>query len=522
MHRFHKWISCREFFTCLFLILAVFLVYANVYENVFLYDDEFLIQRNALIRSWSGFWTIFMSSSTGGSGGVDAFYRPVQGLFYLVIYSLFGESLFGFHFLNVFLHALNAILVFSLGLKLKFDSRASFFAALLWAVHPIHTEAVTYMSATADPSYALFVMLGILVGLPDFTGWRRIGSLACFVLGLMSKESAIVMPALVCVCLWLTSENARWKWRSYVRTWPFWVLAALYFIARRTILDFNHTFDFYQKPNVYTENIAYRIFTALATLPEYKKLLLWPDELHIDRIFPISTSILEGPVILGLIAVTAAVAWSIWAYRRGRLSLPWGFSWFAAAHSPHTGILVAVNAFFLEHWMYLPSVGLFLGLANSLCARLQKKRVKWAVATVYLAALLAFSWRTWQQNKVWADPVTLYSHILRFSPDVARVHNNLGMAYADRGKFEDAIREYKETLRLMPNLPQPYHNLGQIHKQMGQITEAIKYYELALKIDERFFYSAYELSRIWAERGNAELALKYKAQAEAAEGSLRR
>jgi tetratricopeptide (TPR) repeat protein len=504
------------------LILAVFLVYANVYENVFLYDDEFLIQRNALIRSWSGLWTIFTSSSTGGSGSVDSFYRPIQGFFYLVIYSIFGESLFGFHFLNVFLHALNAILVFGLGLKLKFDPRASFFAALLWAVHPIHTEAVTYMSATADPSYALFVMLGIFVGLPDFTGWKRLGSLACFALGLMSKESAIVMPALVCVCLWLTSDRARWKWRSYLRSWPFWLLAGAYFVARRTILDFNQTFEFYRKPNAYTENISYRIFTALATLPEYKKLLLWPDELHIDRGFPVYTSIAAGPVILGLIAVIVAVAWSVWAYRRGRLSLPWGFSWFAASHSPHTGILVAVNAFFLEHWMYLPSVGLFLGLANSLFARLKKKWVKWTVAAVYLIAILALSWRTWEQNKVWADPITFYTHILRFSPDVPRVHNNLGMAYADQGKFEDAIREYKETLRLMPNLPQPYHNLGQIHKQMGQIDEAIKYYELALKVDEHFFYSAYELSQIWAARGNRELATRYKAQADAAKGILRR
>lgn len=502
-------------------MLAVFLVYANVYENVFLYDDEFLIQRNALIRSWSGFWTIFTTSSTGGTGSVDSFYRPIQGFFYLVVYSIFGEDPVGFHFLNVFLHALNAILVFGLGLKLKFDPRASFFAALLWAVHPIHTEAVTYMSATADPSYAFFVMLGIFVGLPDFSGWKRIGSLACFALGLMSKESAIVMPALVCVCLWITVEN-RWSWRGYLVSWPYWLLAGMYFIARHTILDFNKTFEFYKQPNVYTENIIYRVYTALATLPEYKSIWFWPAELHIDRSFPVYTSPAFAPVVAGIIAVIAAIAWSVWAYRRGRPSLPWGFGWFVAAHSPHTGILVAVNALILEHWMYLPSVGLVLGFGNSLFARMKRRWAKWTVAAIYLFAVLALSWRTWEQNKVWADPITFYSHIIHFSPDVARVHNNLGMAYADLGKNDLAIQEYKETLRIMPNLPQPYHNLGETYKRMGKLDEAVKYYEMALKTDEHFFYSAYGLAKIWEARGNYELAAKYKAQGDASQGILHR
>ena len=127
-----------------------------------------------------------------------------------------------------------------------------------------------------------------------------------------------------------------------------------------------------------------------------------------------------------------------------------------------------------------------------------------------------------EQNKVWADPITFYSHIIRFSPDVARVHNNLGMAYADQGKMDLAIQEYKETLRIAPNLPQPYHNLGEIYKNMGNLDEAVRRYEMALKTDEHFFYSAYELAKIWFARGHRDLAEKYKAQGDASQGVLHR
>ncbi len=521
MHRFHKWISYRIFLECLFLVLAVFVVYANVYENAFLYDDEFLILRNEAIRSLSGLWTIFTLSSTGGAGSVDNFYRPMQGFLYLIVYGLGGESLFGFHFLNILLHALNAVLVFGLGLKLGLDRRACFFAALIWCVHPVHTEAVTYMSATADPLYALFVMLSLVIGLPDFRGWRVLGSCLCFVLALMSKESAIVTPALAMVCLWLIAPR-RWNWRSYLRTIPLWVVAALYMIARSTILDFNRTFDFYQKPNFYTENIWYRIFTALATLPEYKSLLIWPAELHIDRTFPVFVSFLTLPVVLGFAMILTGLLWAVWSYRRGRLGLPWGFAWFGAAHAPHTGILVAVNALVLEHWMYLPSVGLFLGASASLVPRLKSPSTRYLTGFLFAAAVIALGTRTWQQNKMWADPVSFYSHIIHFSPDVPRVHNNLGMALADLGRFDEAIHEYKETIRLSAGLPQPYHNLAQLYFSRGDVHEAQEYYEKALEQDPHFFYSAFALSEIWRSRGNMEFADKYRKQGESSRGILRR
>jgi tetratricopeptide (TPR) repeat protein len=221
-----------------------------------------------------------------------------------------------------------------------------------------------------------------------------------------------------------------------------------------------------------------------------------------------------------LAVIVGTIFWIWRAYRRGSLSVPWGFSWFAAAHSPHTGILVAVNALILEHWMYLPSVGMFLGASAAVVPRLKRPGVKYLICFLYAGAVIALGVRTFYQNRIWADPITFYSHIIKFSPDVPRVHNNLGMALSDKGRFAEAEHEYMETIRLMSNLPQPYHNLAQLYLTQNKINEAKMFYEKALQQDPKFFYSAFALSEIYRVRGDMEAAEKYREQALSSRGHL--
>src|ERR1700722_13693237 len=142
------------------LILAVLIFYGNIYDNALLYDDEYLIQKNQYLRSWLSISEIFTHFVTDGAHRAGLFYRPLQNLLYLIVYQIGGVALLGFYLFNVFLHATNACLVYALGRKLKFQTMAVFFTALIWALHPIHVEAVTYMSATADTLSALFCLLG--------------------------------------------------------------------------------------------------------------------------------------------------------------------------------------------------------------------------------------------------------------------------------------------------------------------------------------------------------------------------
>jgi hypothetical protein len=173
------------------LIAACLAVYCNVYGNAFLFDDVLLIKSNRFLQSWSGLGDIFTHSITAGAGMHDRFYRPLQILLYLIIYQSFGLSTVAFHLLNVGLHALNACLGFKLGIRLGFRPVAVFMGVLLWSVHPIHTEAITYISGTADPLAACFCLLGLLA-LKDWTRLRILYACLFFILALLSKEAAIV------------------------------------------------------------------------------------------------------------------------------------------------------------------------------------------------------------------------------------------------------------------------------------------------------------------------------------------
>ena len=138
------------------LAAAVFLAYSNTLNNPFLFDDGLLVTRNELLRSWETFGQLFTASTTEGAHIKGGFFRPLQNILYFFVYQIFGEEPVGFHLLNTALHATNAGLVYLLGKKLGFNPIACFFASLIWAVHPIHTEAITYISGTADPLYSFF------------------------------------------------------------------------------------------------------------------------------------------------------------------------------------------------------------------------------------------------------------------------------------------------------------------------------------------------------------------------------
>jgi len=376
---FSKWFP-------LFLIWTlVFLAYSNIYNNGFLFDDEFLIQKNMNLREWPGLLRAFQSFSTGGSGGVDLFYRPLQSVFYTFIFQFFGLETWAFHLPGLMLHLGNVSLVWLIGLRLGLKPKTAGILTAIWAVHPIHTEAVTYMSAIADTGYTFFLLCGSLL----YLNWLQksesrtslILSALCFIPAVLFKEPSVVLPGLLLAMALGYSDQLKIpstkKWLSLL---PSAFLAMSYFVVRRFALPT----DFYKTSNIYTENIEYRIYTALATLPKYIELLIAPHDLHMERSFPVYTSLLYADPFLGFLIFAIFLVGLFMAFKRSKSSAKWGILftgllWAAMAQSPHTGILLPVNSFFLEHWMYLPSIGLLwvLGAFLDSCSEPTASKLKY-------------------------------------------------------------------------------------------------------------------------------------------------
>jgi Tfp pilus assembly protein PilF len=211
--------------------------------------------------------------------------------------------------------------------------------------------------------------------------------------------------------------------------------------------------------------------------------------------------------------------------RRG-LALSWGLLWFAAAHAPNTGILLPINALVSEHWMYLPTIGLFLGAALGM-ENLQEKKLQAIAVVLAVVAALSLGAKTYLQNRVWRDPGAFYENILSCGESTGRVHNNLGLFYWSERDFDRAIVQLRLAvenpgMRMEPMIVGMHTNLALMYlhanvNETGSVTleelrsalplspqtaEAIGELQTALKIDPDFMWANQMLTVIYDYQGD--------------------
>ncbi len=532
-----------------FLTVAILLAYVNVWHNEFVFDDLVLISRDRFLTSWRYAGALFSSHLGDGFSGVhfhSPFYRPLQMLLYLAVYQLAGPSPVAFHALNVVLHIVNACLLYTLGLRLGFRKDASLCGALLWALHPVHTEAITYMSGTADPLCALFLLAGILILAGSSDRRHVLAACACQILALLSKESAVVFPLLAMTLIFYQSKD-REKIKSYFVTWPFWVIAGVYLCVRAYLSGRIGFFDAFADSN---PGFANRLLTAAATLPTYLRLIMWPSGLHVEREFSVHGAALLLSAAAGVVIVTASMVFVVRAASPALRPFAWGVLWATAAHIPQTGIFAPVNAPVCEHWLYLPTMGILLGAMQSLAVNLSdaSPRAKSLPAALLMLAVILLGFRAAFQNRVWSNAETLYQNAFDHGETSDRAHVNLGEYYLGRGEFDKAVAQLEipvsdhSPLSRWPELhfllaagylhvsldePSIHEEIGEIARSLPlakRIPDAKHELDAALALDPGMFWANEMLAQIYAYQGENDEAREYliRAGATAARGRLSR
>jgi len=355
----------------------------------------------------------------------------------------------------------------------------------------MQSEAVAYACGRADTLAFLFLSLGL--GLFARHPWWALLSSA---LAMGSKESLALFPVFLALHERLAGRSIRWDEHL-----PFWVVSAVYIVSRLTVLNFVNILNFYNGPNLLTEHPWVRVLTYLTTIPKALQLWAWPTDLHHERSWfayadPISAPVLIG---LGVVVIMIALAWSM---RRRLPGVSIGIAWFFAGTLPTSNLLVLINALFYDHWFLLPGLGLAIALASAVSAGWRRGPIARALVVAPTVALLA-AWcvLTPRQNRVWRDPVSLYTHILKYEPRSAKIHNNLAMALSDQGRFDEAIALYQRAISLSDEYPQTHHNLANAYLRLGREAEATRELQRALQMDPRFHHS-------WLVLGT--LALKHQ------------
>jgi tetratricopeptide (TPR) repeat protein len=427
-------------------LAAGLLAYANSFQGVFQYDDFGVIVDTARVHSWSAWW------SASAHGGL----RPLLNLSYAFSWLTGGGAPFAFHVFNLLVHLSNIVLVHALaGLFLRrhdptHDWRpAALWTALLFAVHPLHSEAVTYLCGRSAALMALFYLAALLA---HARGARTL-PLGLFLLALLTKESALLLPLALLAWDW----SGRISWRLMLRRqWPYWALCVLATLALllhpaywSLLWNSVHLRDLHTSAPT-------QLHSSFALLGE----LAWPAALNFDPDWPQLDGYATLVPQLALLAASLGLAWH---FRGTRPWISLGVVW-VLLH------LFLANTFFPradianERQLYWADWGLLLIVAVEQHLWLSR-RASWALALILAGALGTL---TLARNSVYTSEVALWQDTARKSPHKARVFNNLGYAYQMAGRKEEARQAYLRALALQPDYVKAGNNLDRLEARPGR------------------------------------------------------
>jgi protein O-mannosyl-transferase len=459
----------KKFLPALVLALVIFAVYAPALRNDFVWDDTALILRDPLIRSWQlapeAFQHFLFIDATPSD-----FYRPIQRLTYLVDYAASVFTPAGYHFTSILCHVGATVALLLLANELLrgwiVEERkrrwVAFLATLVWAVHPVHTAAVAYISGRADPLAALFGFLGLYCGIRAAPVVRAkrwlllIASTALFLLSALSKETGLVFPI-----LWLAILLLRKSWKQIVPA----AIAVLFIAA--SYLSLRLPAEHFPAPRLRPPApLLVRPIIVARAFAEYTGLILFPANLHMDRdveshpFGPSDASVggaawRELQTLLGIVLIAAAIYWLIRSRRKdpaifGCLVLA------ALAYIPVSGAF-SLNATIAEHWVYLPTAFLFLAVAVAIS---QLRVPSPALAALVASWVVVLGTRTFVYTLDWKDQRTFLERTIAAGGDSARMLINLASQELHDGQVDSAKKHLEAALEKEPNQPFAVINLA--------------------------------------------------------------
>lgn len=498
----------KHFIPLALILFTTIFIYSPSFKNPFIWDDFHLVVNDENIKSFNNLPIIFKTHLYQHIGGSN-FYRPIQSLSFMLDYSIWKLKPFGYHLTNLFFHLLTVILVYFFVRRI-FDDTTGLLTSLIFAVHPINTEAITYIAGRADPLSAFFFLASLLfyIRFKNDKGKRPfffIMSILFFLVSLLTKEAILIFPLVLILYDALALKQDSITLRSIKIYTPYFLVLFLYIFFRLFILGL---------PLGLIEHIPFKSY--LLTMPKIIILYLWllffPINLHMERLEPITYSISDPQAIVSIITLICIIWLSILISRRSK-PLFFCISFFFITLLPMLNLLT-INAPMAEHWLYLPSIGMYsivsFGLvriidfkksiipneailrSNSSGSRRNSKEVstfgiKQAllskfVVFIFIGFLSFFSIRTVLRNCEWGRPFEFYKDILKYTPHSARVHLNLGSIYMSLKDYKKAKQEFTSALELNPANPLCYQALGFLDFIEDKKSEGIKKWKMALDI----------------------------------------
>lgn len=454
--------------------LALLLVaHLGALDNEFHYDDGHSVVRNPRIANLAEPLRLLTDPTTFSERPERAMFRPLVVLSYALTNTI-ADGTAGSHLrVNLAVHVLCVLLVFALARALSVGRLGALVAALVFGVHPMNAEVVNYVSSRSES----FAAAGVLAALVGWLRWRSGKGVAhvgagwiAFVLGLASKATAIVTPALLLLQVGARNARQHAAWLGlFVATSVGYFMVVGSFAASAI-----------GSP---VRPLASQWLTQIKALVYYAKLWLVPHGLTVEHDFAVATGLGDSTVIAAALFV-GSVAW-IGIRARSRVGLIGLWAVLVLAPASLVPLHVLVN----EHRVYLS--GALLCVAAAMALPRRRPPVAWVAGGLLLLALTMMSR---DRATVWDDDLTLWSEAVDRSPHAYRAHMHLGGALEARGDIVGALDQYRLAVTLQPDHAETHYNLGNALNTLRRRDQARHSWERALEIDPTFFDAVINLS----------------------------
>jgi protein O-mannosyl-transferase len=478
----------------LVLALLVLAVYAQTLGHAFVHwDDGEYVFENPAVKGGLSLAAVKWALTAFHAGT----WMPITWLSYLADVSIHGLRPVGFHATNVLLHLLNVILLYLLLRRLTKAAGLCFWAAALYAVHPLNAEAVAWVADRKDLLAAPFLWLSI----GAYLRWverpgpgRYLGILLLYALALMCKPVVMTFPVLLLLLdIWPLRRPPDWGRRLWEKL-PFFGLSvaslAVTYAAQRQA---GAVSSFAEIP------LSLRLANALTSCARYLGDVVWP--LRLAAFYPFMRP--QAGWIAVAVLVLGVATWLAWRARRRQPALLTGWLWYLVALVPSIGLVQIGSHARADRFLYIPLVGVVLAAVWGVHAAVPPARRR-ALAVAGSVVLLGLAALGFRQAAFWKNDETLFGRALAVTRGNYLAHNKLGTALGERGRLEEAHGHFVEALAIQPTYLDALYNLGAVADRLGRSEEAISAYRRALDINPHEERARRGLAAAWNNLGSTE------------------
>ena len=533
--------------------ILILIVYSNTVYHPFHFDDfGAAIKSNLIEGRLNDFW-----KNTVGTGGHIFLHRLFLLYSFALNYHLGDGSVVSYHIINIIFHLLNSLLIYwilknilihSLSINKQEDTLSKnscltfipFFSSLIFAVHPLNTETITYISGRSSGMSTFFFLLSFYFFIqgnfatsdPERAKNKAAVfyytfSLLVFFIGLGTKEIIATLPIIIILYLYyfinreknLISFLLKFKWYLTAIVSP-----AIVYLAYRKITA-GDIFTAHADEGLRLYGRYFYFLTELKVIIfYYLKLFIFPINLNIYPMMSPSTSLFEFPVFISLLIILSLIFFAV-TISRGKQQcvrnkiISFAIFWFFITLLPSSSF-IPLNDIIAEHRTYLPAVGasIFFGTVFSIFISSLKNPVKLKLikSLSVILVLLLFSLLSIQRNLVWKDGFTLWKDSALKTPNYAKPHINLGSEYNKKGLNKLAVEEFKKAIELLPEHAESHYDLGKVYSDLRDYKNAVSEFILAIQYDKDSYKAMFGLGNAYSKTGQYNKAVNAFNKAEQA------